>query len=75
MIAQAHDTGRVLFMIAPILGETEELVQERKRRRAALAGAANQATPGVFWQVDQRRFFRFRPRQALSRKRDHTATS
>jgi len=30
---------KVLFMIAPILGETEELAQEHKRRRAAVAEA------------------------------------
>jgi FMN-dependent oxidoreductase (nitrilotriacetate monooxygenase family) len=33
------DTCKVLFMIAPILGETEELAQEHKRRRAARAAA------------------------------------
>jgi FMN-dependent oxidoreductase (nitrilotriacetate monooxygenase family) len=30
---------KVLFMIAPILGETEELAQEQKKRRAAQAAA------------------------------------
>jgi alkanesulfonate monooxygenase SsuD/methylene tetrahydromethanopterin reductase-like flavin-dependent oxidoreductase (luciferase family) len=33
------DDCKVLFMIAPILGETEELAQEHKRRRAAHAAA------------------------------------
>jgi hypothetical protein len=37
MIPQARDPDTVLFMIAPNLGETEELVREYKRRRAALA--------------------------------------
>src|SRR5580704_1908629 len=33
------DQCKVLFMIAPILGETEELAQEHKRRRVAHAAA------------------------------------
>jgi FMN-dependent oxidoreductase (nitrilotriacetate monooxygenase family) len=33
------DSCKVLFMIAPILGETEELAQELKRRRTAQAAA------------------------------------
>jgi FMN-dependent oxidoreductase (nitrilotriacetate monooxygenase family) len=33
------DSCKVLFMIAPILGETEELAQEHKRLRAAQAAA------------------------------------
>jgi FMN-dependent oxidoreductase (nitrilotriacetate monooxygenase family) len=41
MAAQGRDPDacKVLFMIAPILGETEELAQEHKRRRAAQAAA------------------------------------
>jgi FMN-dependent oxidoreductase (nitrilotriacetate monooxygenase family) len=41
MIAHGRnpDDCKVLFMIAPILGETEELAQEHKRRRAAVAEA------------------------------------
>jgi FMN-dependent oxidoreductase (nitrilotriacetate monooxygenase family) len=41
MVAQGRDPDscKVLFMIAPILGETEELAQEHKRRRAAHAAA------------------------------------
>jgi hypothetical protein len=45
------DTGTALFMIAPILGETEELVQEHKRRRAVLRRSKS-GKPGVLWQVD-----------------------
>jgi FMN-dependent oxidoreductase (nitrilotriacetate monooxygenase family) len=39
MVAQGRDpeTCKVLFMIAPILGETDEVAQEHKRRRTALA--------------------------------------
>jgi FMN-dependent oxidoreductase (nitrilotriacetate monooxygenase family) len=41
MVAQGRepDSCKVLFMIAPILGETEELAQEHKRRRATHAAA------------------------------------
>jgi FMN-dependent oxidoreductase (nitrilotriacetate monooxygenase family) len=41
MVAQGRDPDscKVLFMIAPILGETEELAQEHKRRRVAHAAA------------------------------------
>jgi FMN-dependent oxidoreductase (nitrilotriacetate monooxygenase family) len=41
MAAQGRDPDdcKVLFMIAPIIGETEELAQEHKRRRAAQAAA------------------------------------
>jgi FMN-dependent oxidoreductase (nitrilotriacetate monooxygenase family) len=41
MVAHGRDpdTCKVLFMIAPILGETEELAQEHKRRRTAHAAA------------------------------------
>jgi FMN-dependent oxidoreductase (nitrilotriacetate monooxygenase family) len=41
MVAHGRDPDgcKVLFMIAPILGETDELAQEHKRRRAAHAAA------------------------------------
>ena len=41
MVASGRDPAecKVLFMIAPILGESEELAQEMKRRRAARAAA------------------------------------
>ena len=38
-IGRKPDDCKVLFMIAPLLGETEELAQQHKRRRAAHAAA------------------------------------
>jgi alkanesulfonate monooxygenase SsuD/methylene tetrahydromethanopterin reductase-like flavin-dependent oxidoreductase (luciferase family) len=71
----ATPTCKVLFMIAPILGETEEEAQEQEARRAARA-AEHRPAPGAFRQGDQYRFRQDRPRQAdLRPNSPPTATS
>ena len=74
MAAQGRnpDDCKVLFLINPILGETMEEAQERKKQRAAHGRrATSHAAPGAFRQGHQHRLRQVRPRQAAARRRHH----
>ncbi len=65
------DTCKVLFLVAPIIGETEAEAQQKKRFRAARAAGNDRAAPGASRQGDQHRFRQDGPRQAAARGRHH----
>ena len=58
------DDCKVLFLVSPIIGETEADAQERKRLRAARAARARAAAAGASRQGHQHRLRQVRPRPA-----------
>ena len=78
------DDCKVLFMVAPILGETEAEAQEKKRMRQARAEATIPerlarkgwpGTAGAFGQGHHHRFWTFRYRRAVARGFDDQRAS
>ena len=70
------DDCKVLFLVAPIIGETEADAQERKRMRAAARAEAQiAAAAGASRQGDEHRFRQVRPRQAAAGRPHHQRPS